>query len=68
MTSAVEAVVPFAFETYGLVRIFSRVFSTNVGSARVLEKAGFTLEARLKSAVIKDGKVQDELLFAKCSA
>jgi RimJ/RimL family protein N-acetyltransferase len=31
----------------------------------VLEKAGFTLEGRLKSNVIKDGKLLDSLLCAK---
>jgi len=31
----------------------------------VLEKAGFTLEARLKKAVFKNGEFMDELIYAK---
>jgi RimJ/RimL family protein N-acetyltransferase len=65
VTAAVEATVPYMFETFGLVRIHSRVFSTNTGSARVLEKAGFVLEATLRNAVVKDGRILDEFLFAK---
>jgi RimJ/RimL family protein N-acetyltransferase len=31
---------------------------------RVLEKCGFTCEARLKSSVLKDGQLVDELIYA----
>ena len=36
----------------------------NPASARVLEKAGFVFEGRLKNNVIKDGKLLDSLLYA----
>jgi len=31
----------------------------------MLEKAGFTLEARLKKAVFMNGEFMDELIYAK---
>jgi RimJ/RimL family protein N-acetyltransferase len=36
-----------------------------IALARVLEKAGFIFEARLKNNVVKDGKVLDSLLYAR---
>ena len=33
-------------------------------SARVLEKAGYTLEGRARLAVTKDGRTGDRLLYA----
>ena len=35
-----------------------------MASARVLEKAGYTLEGRMRKSVIKDGTVVDQLLYA----
>ena len=40
-------------------------YANNEGSFRVLEKAGFTLEGRMRSSVIKEGKINDQLLYAK---
>ena len=34
----------------------------------MLEKAGFALEGRLRSSVIKDGEVLDQLLYARIRA
>lgn len=65
MTDAVSVFVPWAFERFSLTRIFAHVFAYNVASARVLEKSGFTREVLLRRAVIKDGKVLDEWLFAR---
>jgi RimJ/RimL family protein N-acetyltransferase len=39
--------------------------SSNPASGRVLEKAGFVLEGRLRKNVIKDGQILDSLLYAK---
>lgn len=65
MTEAVAAVTDFCFENLPLRRISAEVFSNNPASARVLEKAGFVFEGRLKNNVIKDGKFLDSLLYAK---
>ncbi len=64
-TMAVRAFTQYAFSSYGLVRVFATVFEWNKASARVLEKAGFTLEARLRKNVIKNGQIIDTLLYAK---
>lgn len=65
MTEAVTAVIDFCFEKFPLRRISAEVFANNPASARVLEKAGFTFEARLKNNVVKDGKVLDSMLYAR---
>ena len=41
-----------------------RPFGSNTASQRVLEKAGFILEARLTGTFIKHGKIEDELIYA----
>ena len=65
MPKAIEAIVAYGFRTFDIVRIFARPFSTNLKSHRVLEKAGFTLEARLKKALFKNGEFMDELIYTK---
>jgi [ribosomal protein S5]-alanine N-acetyltransferase len=65
MTEAVTAVTDFCFDNFPLRRISAEVFSSNPSSARVLEKAGFTFEGRLKYHVLKEGKLLDSLLYAR---
>ncbi|MFL6598262.1 MAG: hypothetical protein DME58_09520 [Verrucomicrobia bacterium] len=55
----------FCFDNFPLRRISAEVFATNAASARVLEKAGFIFEGRLKNNVLKDGEVLDSLLYAR---
>ena len=64
-TQALRAVTDYAFEHYDLCRIYAHVFEWNMASARVLEKAGYTLEARLKKSVTKDERTIDQLLYAR---
>lgn len=64
MTDAVRAFVDYAFATYGILRVEAFVFEWNLASCRVLEKAGFVQEARLRKRVTKDGKTIDEFLYA----
>ncbi|HTI69067.1 MAG TPA: GNAT family protein [Candidatus Limnocylindria bacterium] len=64
-TEAVGALVEYGFEQFDLVRVFAEVFDVNRASARVLEKAGFQLEGRLRSAVCKRGQVHDAFLYAR---
>jgi ribosomal-protein-alanine N-acetyltransferase len=63
-TEAVQAVTAYAAERFGLCRLFAGVFATNAASIRVLEKAGYLLEGRLRRSVLKEGKTLDELLYA----
>ena len=64
-TQAVRAVTEWGFRTFGLLRIQAFVFEVNRASARVLEKAGYRLEARMDRAVVKNGRVMDQLIFAR---
>jgi RimJ/RimL family protein N-acetyltransferase len=63
-TEALAAVTRHAIEQHGLTRIFALPFARNVASCRVLEKAGFALEGRLRKSAIKDGAVLDQLQYA----
>jgi RimJ/RimL family protein N-acetyltransferase len=65
MTEALTAVTDFCFDNIPFRRIAAEVFANNPASARVLEKAGFIFEARLKNNVMKDGQVLDSLLYAR---
>jgi [ribosomal protein S5]-alanine N-acetyltransferase len=63
-TEALVAVTEHAFSTYDLCRIFAHVFDWNPASARVLEKAGYEFEGRLRKSVTKDGRTIDALIYA----
>ena len=63
-TAAVRAFTDYAFDAFELCRIYANVFEWNPGSCRVLEKAGYVLEGRLRSAAVKDGFVLDGFLYA----
>lgn len=54
----------FAYPELDLVRIYANVLEWNPASARVLEKAGYEREARLRRNIYKDGQVIDSLLYA----
>ncbi|HEX8393748.1 MAG TPA: GNAT family protein [Longimicrobium sp.] len=47
-----------------LRRVYAVPFDWNGASSRVLEKAGFRLEGRMRQSAIKDGVVVDQLLYA----
>jgi ribosomal-protein-alanine N-acetyltransferase len=64
-TAAVRTVTEHAMSAHDLVRVFALPFAYNRASARVLEKAGFSLEGVLRSSAIKDGRVVDQLLYAR---
>ncbi len=65
ITAAVRAIVPCGFERLSLERIEACVYANNPASARVLKKAGFTCEGRLRRSVIKDDQVLDSLVYAR---
>jgi RimJ/RimL family protein N-acetyltransferase len=50
---------------FAFARITANVFSSNAGSARVLEKAGFAYEGQLRNYYKKDGRIFDGKLYAK---
>lgn len=64
MTGLVEAFTAWAFQNFDIMRIYASVFASNASSARVLEKAGYTFEARLKNTIFKNGQYQDDLIYS----
>ena len=63
-TDALLAVTDYAFANFDLCRLYAHVFAWNPASARVLEKAGYSFEGRLKRSVTKDGQTIDQLMYA----
>jgi len=63
-TDALIAMTHHVFANYDVCRIYAYVFEWNRASARVLEKAGYTLEGRLRKSVTKDGQTIDNLIYA----
>ena len=64
-TEALMAVTDYAFSNYDVCRLYAHVFAWNDASARVLEKAGYVFEGRMRKAVLKDGQTIDQLMYAK---
>jgi len=64
VTEALGAVTKYAIERHGLTRVYALPFATHTASCRVLEKAGYTLEARLRRSAIKNGVVCDQIQYA----
>jgi ribosomal-protein-alanine N-acetyltransferase len=62
---AVKAVTEYAFAVFDLNRLQATVFEWNPASTRVLEKAGYTFEGRLRGSIIKDGRIGDTLMYAR---
>ncbi len=63
-TEALVAITAHAIQTHGLTRVYAVPFAWNAASCRVLEKAGYVLEGRLRKSAIKDGRITDQLQYA----
>ena len=63
-TKAVNLVTKYALKKYNLKRIEASCRTFNKASARVLEKAGYTLEGIHKKDLKKNGKYLDNMYFA----
>jgi len=64
VTEALRALTQYAIRTHGLTRVYAVPYEWNRASFRVLEKAGYVAEARLRRSAIKDGHVIDQVLYA----
>ena len=62
-TESLAAITRYAIETHRLTRLFAVPFAWNTASCRVLEKAGYVLEARLQRSAIKDGQLTDQMQY-----
>lgn len=65
MTEAVTQLCDKLFAETDILRIFAEPFAHNIGSRRVLEKAGFQLEGILKNNAVKNGRVLDMAMYAR---
>ncbi len=63
-TEALIALTAYAIRTHRLARVYAVPFAWNAASCRVLEKAGYALEARLRNSAIKDGRLTDQMQYA----
>ncbi|MEI7488077.1 MAG: GNAT family N-acetyltransferase [Chryseobacterium sp.] len=64
VTKAVKIALQKGFEDLGIVRIEAYVDPHNMGSVRVLEKAGMCKEGYLKKYLIHRGNICDRIIFA----
>jgi RimJ/RimL family protein N-acetyltransferase len=60
MSEAIKQMLAYAFNKFPhLQKIYATPFDFNIASHKVLQKAGFELEAILKQAAIKNDKIVD---------
>lgn len=64
VTRAVGQLCRQAFASFDILRIFAEPFADNLGSRRVLEKAGFTCEGTMRDGVYKNGVVHDYCMYS----
>ena len=64
MTDAVKQTCEYVFKHSDILRIYAEPFAYNVGSCRVLEKAGFQYEGTLRNNAVKNGKVIDMKMYS----
>lgn len=65
MSSAVKLITRHGFEQLGLIRIYAEPYESNTASIRVLQKAGFEFEAKLKANAFKNDKIINQMLYSK---
>lgn len=65
MPKVLQDVVHYAFANFAFEKLFALVFDYNPASMRVLEKAGFKLEAVLHRAAVKNGKIIDFYYYSR---
>lgn len=62
-TEAARAIIDYAHKELGITRVVARCLSRNVGSARVMEKAGLVREGYLAKHVNHRGVFEDLILY-----
>jgi RimJ/RimL family protein N-acetyltransferase len=65
VTEALLLVTGYAFDRVNMLRLFALPFADNIGSARVLEKAGYVREGLLRHSSVKFGQPRDQLIYAR---
>ena len=65
MTQALKQLCEYVFANTDIIRLYAEPFAYNIGSRRVLEKAGFQEEGTLRCNAVKDGRVLDMVMYSK---
>jgi ribosomal-protein-alanine N-acetyltransferase len=65
VTTAVNLITEYGFNHLDIIRIHTGVFEYNPASMHVLEKCGFVKECIFRKSVIKQGKLWNEVRYAK---
>lgn len=63
-TEATKAIIKFFFEEVGINKICANCYDENIGSAKVMEKAGMTKEAIFRDHYYKNDKFYDGYLYS----
>lgn len=61
---ALTLILDYGFNALELVRIYAKVLYPNLPSIRLLQRAGFRYEGRIRKSFFRDGNWFDELVFA----
>ena len=64
MTEAVKQLCDYVFSHTDMIRIYAEPFAYNIGSQRVLEKAGFQYEGTLRNNAVKNGNILDMKMYS----
>lgn len=65
MTEAVKQICEYVFSRTDIIRIYAEPFAYNIGSCRVLEKAGFSYEGTLRRNAVKNGRALDMKMYSR---
>ncbi len=64
-TQALKLLTHFAFTKLQMARVYTGVFEPNLASIKVLQKCGYKQEGIFVNALCKDGKLYNEIRFAR---
>ena len=64
VVDAINQIVKYGFENLDIIRIFARIYGTNIPSQKVVEKCGFKLEGKYDKTIFKNNEFLDELIYA----
>ena len=65
MFEAINLLTDYCFDTMQLERIYAHVQPANIGSWKVLEKAGYEREGLLRNVLRINNKMYDHFIYAK---
>lgn len=64
ITEAAQKIILFGFNNMNLIRVEAKCYKENVGSQRVMEKCGMSLEGTIRKGVFKKGRHWDITLYS----